>query len=210
MTPEDTRRLLSYAGSLDPWMGQTSPDEAAIMVIGWADLLTPVPFDVAQGAVKRHYSEPGARSIQPGDVLGAWHEHRRVEARESSYAVDATVPQTLAGVTPVARSMAAYLRECLEVAGAGGDVLTVPRPAAYRLSPSAEDRERACAFPKICACSHTECRGGFLDAEEHVTSTLGQRYPAVRFCPVCADGLLMAVEQGVARKPSAAGARRGR
>lgn len=164
MTPDEVSGLLRYAATLDRWLYQSSTEDGALMITGWSDMLGQVPLEVAREAARRHYAEPGARTLTPGDILGA---HRDAVREESARQGKST--------------------------------------------PTSEAWERRCSFHTICACSHTECWGGFLDEEVTVTNALGREYPAVKRCPVCVDGILMAEERGIARRPrpaARAGSRR--
>lgn len=202
MTPGEVADLLRYCSSLDGWLKQTSPEEGAVMVAGWGTILEHVPADVAMSCARRHYSVEGARTIQPGDILGAWRDQLRVATREQ----DEGERRELAAAefqeeVPVG-SGAAYVREMLHAMSEGKDPGTVKRPAGVPvLTADQEERSRRCVYYSICACTHTECRGGFLDEEVTVVNGLGRKYPAVKRCPNCNDALLMAEERGIARKP---------
>lgn len=163
MNLAEVRDLLSTASGYDRWLRSSDPEEAGLMLTGWAELLEPVPYGVALEALRRHYSLPDARTIQPGDLV----EAHRAAVREESVKRGQEVGRSEAWV-------------------------------------------RRCAFHTICACSHTECWGGFLDEETTVTNDLGREYPAVKRCPTCVDGIIMAEERGIARRPRPVAAGRGR
>lgn len=213
MSPTDVQDLLRFCGSVDPWLGKTTPEEGAVMVAGWTLMLEAIPGDVAMRAARAHYQHGEARTITPGDLLDAWAGERRREQQSTTDAIAAaSIQQALdAEVGPaIFGSGAQYLADMMAVVAQGGDPATVVRPAGVRvrmLSPSAEARERSCAFPDICVCTHLECRGGWLDTEETVVNGLGRHYPAARYCPQCLDGVKMAGEKGVARRPRKAQAR---
>jgi hypothetical protein len=216
----EVRTLLREAAGLDRWLGATDPESGQMMVAGWSAMLEPVPLDFARRAVRDHYAQPDARTLTPGELLHTWRQHRDRERRQSEAVARAaeqtavSVQQVLdAGEGPavVFGSGREYLADMMAVVAQGGDPSTVTRPAGVRvrvLSPEAEARERACRFPDICVCTHLECRDGWLDAETTRRSVLGQDCLQATRCPQCNDGLLMAVEKGVARKPRrTAGAR---
>jgi hypothetical protein len=198
----EVRDLLSYAASLDRWLRTSDPEAAELMLTGWAELLASVPYAVAREAVQRHYSVHQERTVTPGDLLDAWRESLRTDS--SAEALRA--PRTDGGP---ARNVGTYLRAVQDAVAAGQPVESVPVPPGEQLSDTADAWSRRCSFHTICACSHRKCRGGWLDEETTVTNGQGATYPAVRRCPVCVDGILMAEERGIARKPRrAAGARR--
>lgn len=202
MKPEEVADLLRYASTLDRWLRASDQESGQMMVAGWSNMLAAVPATAAQATVLAHYSQANARTLTPGDILSAWRDQ---ELRETRTVADkeARTPRTGGQLLGV------YLRRVLEVVRGGGRVEDVPVPSGSGLTPAAEAWARRCAYPTICACSHTECRAGWLDVETSVVNGLGDTYPAVRRCPVCADGLLMAEEKGIARKPSKySGARR--
>jgi hypothetical protein len=204
VTPEETAGVLRYAATLDPWLGQTSIEEGAVMVTGWTDMLTAVDPQVAMDAVRAHYAEAGVRSIQPGDVLAAWRRHLTAQAAERETAERTAVQAVHAAqvVRGFGGSLGTYLRECLDTVAGGGRVEDVALPEGRpRLDEHTDRWQRRCTFHTICACSHTEYRAGFLDAETTITDAHGREHPAVRRCVVCADGILMAQERGIARRP---------
>lgn len=214
MNTQEVAVLLRYAASLDRWLKETDQESAQVMVVGWTSILGDVPYPFAERVVRDHYATPDARSIVPGDVLTAWRADLGRQREREAAAHRASTQQALdAGPdTPgVFGSATGYLADMMAVVAEGGDPATVTRPAGVRvrtLSLEAEARERACRFPDICACTHLECRDGWLDGESTRRSVLGQDCEQVTRCPQCNDGLLMAVEKGVARKPRrTAGAR---
>lgn len=205
MNVAEVTDLLRYASTLDRWLRTTDPEAGQLMVAGWTDMLASVPYAVARETVLRHYSVHQERTIQPGDILDAYRESLRAQTAAEVLEQAAELREAEVGPRPL---MGAWMREVLAAIRAGEAPESVPFPAMLPpLSPSAEAWQRRCAFPSICACSHTECRGGWLDVEVEVSNTLGRSYPAVKRCPVCSDGILMAQERGIARRPRA-GARR--
>lgn len=210
MTPQETADLLRYCAGVDQWLKATSHDEAAVMVAGWADLLADVPGDFAARVARTHYRQPDARTLQPGDVTGAWEAHRRRQASQADQAARRAEPVPIGpdqDAIPVG-SGAQYVREMVAAIAAGRDPRQVPRPAGLRiLTAAAAARSRRCVFHDICACDHEKCRDGFLDEPTTITNVHGKEYEAVRRCGHCADALLMAEDRGRAKKPSRAGRR---
>lgn len=211
MTPAEVTDLLRYASSLDQWLRQTNPEEGAVMVVGWASILEPVDAAGAMAYVRRHYSEPGARTLTPGDVLGDWHDRRRASAAEETAAAELearTVPGTLMPMVAVSD----YLRDVMEAvrAGLSWDSVARPKGVGRGLTPHADELSRRCCYHTLCACDHKACRDGWLDEPGAVTNTLGRTYEAVQRCPHCLDALKMAEERGIAKKPrrTPVGARR--
>lgn len=209
MTPVEVSDLLRFCSSVDPWLKQTSPEEGAVMVAGWGLLLEHVPAEFAMREARAHYSQGEARTITPGDLLTAWQVRQRREQQAETDAAHArSIQQALdagEGLGEVVfGSGARYLADMMAAVERGEDPRTVPRPAGVRvrtLSPEAEARERACPWPDLCACTHLECRHGFLDEEETRVNGQGKVYPAVRRCPNCEDAVKMAEDRGLIRKP---------
>lgn len=210
MNRDEVRALLSAASSLDRWLKATDPETAQQMVEGWHHLLGEVPLDFAQGVVRRHYGTPDVRTMTPGDVLAAWDTQRR---REEQAAVDAEVKALAAPVSvqdgiPVAGA-GRYLHDLTAAIAEGRDPRSVQRPAGVRvLSPREDELSRRCRFHDLCACTHTECRDGWMDEETTVVGLNGRRYTAVQLCPPCRDAFLMAEERGRTKKPVGAAGRR--
>lgn len=208
MKPGEVGDLLRFCSSVDPWLKQTSPEEGAVMVAGWGVLLEAVPADVAMRTAREHYQRGEVRTITPGDLLDAWAVVRRRGQRDTDDAArrveaqhELVSPDDLA---PVFGSATQYLTDMMAAVARGEDPATVVRPAGVRvlsLSPDGEARERQCAFPSICVCTHLECRDGWLDEETVKVNGQGKSYPAAQRCPMCNDGILMAQEKGIARKP---------
>jgi hypothetical protein len=214
VNPNEVGDLLRFCSSVDPWLKQTSPEEGAVMVGGWGMLLEAVPADVAMRAARAHYSAGDARTITPGDLIDAWATVRRRDQQADTDEVQRRETAVAIGdveLAPVFGSGAQYLADMMAAVERGEDPATVTRPAGVRvrtLSPEGEARERACRFPDICACTHLECRDGWLDEPGVRTNNLGRSYEAAQKCPQCEDGVLMAIEKGIARKPRRATAAR--
>ena len=203
MTPQETTLLLSYCAGLDPWLKSFAPDEAAMTLAGWSDLLGAVPLEFAKATAKRHYSHPDARTLTPGEVLSLWNaERRRAQTLAERDERAATALELNAGTAEVQTVIPAggateYLEALAEAIAAGKDPRSVPRPAGVRvLSPVGDVASRRCRHHDICACTHTECRDGWLDVETTVVNGNGASYPAVERCPNCEDAGKMADELG--------------
>lgn len=215
MSPDETRTLLSGASVLDRWLNATDADMAQEMVSGWSRILEAVPLAFAQRTVRDHYAAPEARTIQPGDIAGAWRAQRRhdqdladAEARRTEAAT--VLEATTIGDVIALGGAGEYLRAMQAAIGRGEDPRTVARPAGVRVrtySPEAEARERRCTFWEVCICTHTECRDGWLDDDTTVVGANGRSYAAAQRCPRCEEGLQMAQERGIARKPRRAAGR---
>lgn len=215
MSPHETADLLRYAASLDRWLKETDPESAQMMVAGWSSMLGEVPLDWAQRAVRDHYAQPEARTIMPGDLLHGWLDAaRRDRQREQDAAHRVEVQKELSvgdAVPTVFGSATQYLTDMMAAVARGEDPSTVVRPAGVRvlnLSPEADARSRACRFPSICLCTHLECRDGWLDQDGVRVNSQGKSYPAAQRCPMCEEGMVMAQERGVARRPRRATAGR--
>lgn len=216
MNPQEVGDLLRFCSSLDPWLKATSPEEGAVMVAGWGLMLEAMPPDVAMKAAREHYQHGDSRTITPGDLLDAWAAVRRADQKSTGDEVQAkSIQQALdagEGIGSVVfGSGAQYLADMMAAVARGEEPESVVRPAGVRvlnLSPEAGARERQCAFPDVCVCTHTECRAGWLDEYTTRTNALGRTYPAAQRCPRCEEGLVMAQEKGIARKPRRAPAGR--
>lgn len=209
MSPAEVADLLRYCSALDPWLKQTSPEEGAVMVGGWATILAHVPADHAMRYAQVHYSQGNARTITPGDVLADYHDTVRAEQAAAEEAEVRELATVGAGDLLGGSGAAAYLRDLASAHAAGRDLSTVPRPATVRVLPvDADVRGRRCVYHALCACDHTRCRGGWSDDEAVVVNALGRSYPAVQRCLHCQDALIMAEERGVAKKPSRTAVRR--
>ena len=203
MNPNDTSNLLRYCGSVDRWLNAPSPDEAALMVAGWTDLLAHVPLDFALRTARTHYARPDARTIQPGDIVGAWQAHAaELAARAEEAEARALAAAGHDSVLVPTSGASTYLRDLATAHTAGRDLATVPRPAGVRvLTPEQDRRSRRCTYHALCACLHEKCRRGWLVEPVQVINDLGRPYEAVAPCPHCRDALLMAEERGIAKKP---------
>jgi hypothetical protein len=190
--------LLRYAATLDRWLKQSDPEAGQLMVAGWTDMLAAVPYAVAREAVQRHYSVHQERTIQPGDLLDAYRETLRAKTAEEVLQQTAELNAAAPGPR---QGMGLWMRDVLAAVRAGLPAESVPIPAGTSVTPAQDAWQRRCAFPNICACSHTECRAGWLDQPATVVNSLGRSYEAAKRCPVCTDGILMAQERGIARKP---------
>jgi hypothetical protein len=193
--------LLRYCSSLDPWLKQTSPEEATVMLAGWGTILGPVPADEAMRAARAHYSEPGARTITPGDVLDAW----RASRREAAQVAERAEVEQLALVGPpsvlTSKPAVSYLTALRNALDLGLDTKTVAAPEGLRFRSHASNvRARRCQWHELCACDHLECRDGWSDEVIITRDDAGRRHEAVRRCAHCWDALKMAEERGLLKK----------
>lgn len=203
MTPAHTEALLGLLVALDARL--KAPDErtASLRVSAWTALLREVPPDYAMHHAERAYQEVRDWPLQPAEILQAWRTDQ-AEARtraEQEYRDTHPLP-----VAPGA--FADWVQQAMAVAAAGGDVNSIPRPPVAPLSPERDAYERRCTFWQLCACPHTDCRDGVLDDETTVVGVSGMVYAAVKRCPWCWDAVVMADEQGLAKRPSRTGGRR--
>lgn len=205
MTDGHVEALLALLVSLDPRM--RAPDEATakIRVRAWSTLLAEVDPAYAVRYAEHAYQEVRDWPLQPAEILQAWRSEQ-VETAEHQ-------GDELFGDDGVRRwssslgwepAMIDYLRDVLAAAERGEDVLSVPRPqtTVKPLTAAQDAWQRRCAYHRICACDHTECRDGILDAEETIIGWNGHSYLTNRRCPHCNDALLMAIERGIAKRPS--------
>lgn len=215
MNTEETNLLLSYCAGLDQWLKATSPDEAAMMLAGWTDMLSDVPLEFGQRFARDHYSRADARTLTPGEMLSGWRSRlkretatrERDERRAAGAAVleASGVAEALQEAIPMAGA-SEYLERLQAALAAGHDPRSVKRPASVRvLSLEGDVASRRCRFHDVCVCTHTECRDGWLDAEQTITNSIGRKYDAVERCPICEEAQTMAEETGRARRPAAAG-----
>lgn len=212
MSPEEVGDLLRFCSSVDPWLKQTSPEEGAVMVAGWGLLLGEVPADAAARYARAHYQHGDARTLTPGDLLDAWTaERRRAHDQDDAQARAAEAVPIGDALAIAVGGAGEYLAAMQAAIARGENPHDVPRPAGVRVrtySPEAEARERRCVYWEVCVCTHTECRAGWLDDDTVVVGANGRSYPAAARCVRCEEGLLMAQEKGLARKPRrTAGAR---
>lgn len=237
MNLADAKIALAAVGVADYRLRNLPASDAEALAHMWVRHLPDVPLGWVLGHVERHYREPDPAELTSGRVLWAYREW---QAAEQAAADAVAERQETAGMLGIGDLMQrrpswfdAYREECetaagwLRVYGHRGaelqrelaharqrvDAVTVPA-AARPVDPGStrEQRVRRCAFHQLCACAHTECRDGWLDAEDALDSISGLMYPAVKRCPFCEDAVKMAVERGIAKAPStrAAGQQRRR
>lgn len=184
--PAHAAALLAYVTSVDERFAGTDEATAAARNRAWTTILSDVDPGFALQHARRYYSKAGQPRITPAEVRNAWQgAKRREDAR--------TRPQLPRSVAPP-EGLREYLRLAVAAVAAGRDPGEVPVPAGARLSREADQASRKCREWRTCACDHTKCRDGWLDAEETITNGLGLSYPAVTACPSCRDAALMAVE----------------
>jgi hypothetical protein len=184
--PAHSAALLAYVASVDDRFATTDEAVAAARVRAWQTILSDVDPGFALQHARRYYSKVGQPRLTPAEVRNAWVQaQRRQEQRER--------PPLAQGVQPAPR-VRDYLRAVVAAVAAGRDPGSITPPAGATLTPEADVASRRCANWRNCACDHTGCRDGWLDAEERVTNSLGKSYPAVTHCPHCRDAALMAAE----------------
>jgi hypothetical protein len=204
MTPQHVEALLALLVSLDPRLRAPDASTAELRVSAWSSLLAEVDPAYAVRFAELAYQEIRDWPLTPAEILQGWRSEQR-EAAEAP----ARDPFDDGGRRGLGRSgwspqVLDFLREALAAVARGEDPAAVPRPdVAVRPLTAAQDSwQRRCVFHRICACDHTTCRDGFLDAEETVVGWEDLLYPSVVRCPHCEDALKMAVEQGLAKKPA--------
>lgn len=207
MNREQVGVVLASAAAIDPRLAARDPETAELRHTGWWHILAEVPFPFAMDYLRRFYSEPRDFPMQPAEILQAWREELR-EQRTAARAPDTEPQPTLDGGS-VRPSMIAWLREAWAAGAEGRDPKSVPVPLGgpFNRTSDADRRSRQCIYPDLCACSHTECRDGWLDAETTRTTDVGVATPAVERCPHCKDALTMAEERGIAKRPRGVGRR---
>lgn len=209
MNREQVGVVLATAAAIDPRLAARDPETAELRVTGWWHILAEVPLPFALDYVRRFYSEPRDFPMQPAEVLQTWRERQREQRAAARTPQDAEEQLTLDG--GAARpSMIAWLREAWVATSEGRSPSSVqiPMGGPFNRTSDAERRIRQCTYPDICACSHTECRDGWLDAETTRTTDVGASTVAVQRCPHCKDALLMAEERGIAKRPKGVGRQR--
>lgn len=71
MTPREVNLLLAKAAALDPRIGSLIRDGGAVAVAQeWHAVIGVLSYSAALAAAREHYSQPGARMLLPGDLLG--------------------------------------------------------------------------------------------------------------------------------------------
>jgi hypothetical protein len=205
MTRDHVTVLLALLVSLDSRLVARDERTAEIRVNAWTSLLGEVDPGFAVRYAETAYQEIRDYALTPAEILVAWREDQATTAESSGSALfDAgRYLEQQHGWDPV---MVDYLRDVLEAVKAGDDPESVPRPATSRrpLTPEQDAWQRRCRYHRICACDHRVCRDGFLDAEETIIGLNAASYPVVRRCTWCADALTMAIERGIAKRPSTA------
>lgn len=198
MTVDHVKVLLGTLSALDPRLVAPNPGDAARKVSAWAALLQEVEPGYAMQFAKQAYSEPRDWPLTPAEILQSWRANEELRHQRADHQARQDGPR--GGGDP---RMTAYLRACLVALRKGEPVESVPRPmTASALTPEQEERSRRCAFYKICACPHTDCRAGVSDTYGVVRSVLGGDYPMARWCSHCQDARIMAMETGVAKRPA--------
>lgn len=233
MNLDEANIALAAVAVADYRLRNLPSDDAEALAHMWVRHLPDVPLEWVLGHVERHYRDADPVELTSGRVLVAY---RQWQAAEQAAADMVAERQELAGMLGIGELLKrrptwfdAYRGACdeaadwdavyahrgadlqREVAHARQRVAAVPIPSAARpVDPESprEQRARRCVFHQLCACPHTDCRDGWLDEEGTVEAANGLMYPASRRCPFCNDAVLMAVERGVAKKPSHTARRR--
>jgi hypothetical protein len=235
MNLSDAKIALAAVGVADYRLRNLPPSDAEALAHMWVRHLPDVPLGWVLGHVERHYREPDPVELTSGRVLWAYREWQAAEQAAEDAVAERQESAGMLGLGDLMQRRPSwfdtYRARCDEAADwaeayahTGGElqrhlaharqaVTAVPVPEAARpVDPGStrEQRIRRCTFHQLCACAHTGCRDGWLDAEEALDSISGLMYPAVKRCPFCDDALKMAVERGIAKAPStrAAGQRR--
>jgi hypothetical protein len=202
MTAQHVEALLALLVSLDPRLRAPDPGTAEIRVSAWTSLLAEVPPTFAVRFAERAYQEVRDWPLVPAEILTAWREEQRETAQAQGEALfgDDRYRQRRSGWSA---EVVDYCLAVMAAVQAGLPAESVERPVLpeRHLTPAQEAWQRRCTFHTICACDHTRCRDGWLDVEE-TTEALFGTYPVVVRCPHCEDATRMAVEQGLAKKPS--------
>lgn len=207
-TAQHAAGLLATLSALDGRLKANDEATATIRVNAWAALLGEVDPGYAMKYAQRAYQQVRDWPLQPAEILQEWR--REQAAAQQGDDRSERLEQGELGVTRPAGAMRDYLRAVFAALQAGQPFDSVPRPVGVgSFSPARDARERRCVFHRLCACDHTKCREGYLDAE-HTLVIEGQSYPAVEACPFCHDALLMADEQGLAMRPTTRGGGRRR
>lgn len=204
MTENHTRTLLAVLVSLDPRLKAPDETTAAIRCRAWTSLLAEVDPVFAAKFVEHAYQQVRDWPLQPAEILQAWRTEA-AEAREEATQEQRVIDRSDRRATIAVGQQ--YLRDCWAAVLAGQE--PPPRPPDLNtLTPEQDARQRRCTYYDLCACDHTRCRNGYLDAEAVVIGVHGVEYPGVQRCSFCRDALLMAEEQGRAVSPGRHGGRR--
>lgn len=202
MTFQHTEALLALLVSLDPRLRATDASTAALRTNAWTSLLGEVDPAYAVKYAELAYQEVRDFPLTPAEILVAWRTEARETAQQAGEALFAgdTYQQVSHGWPA---EMADWVRNVVTTIRHGGDGSEVPRPQnrQRQLTVAQDAWRRRCAFHRICACDHTVCRDGWLDEVTEEPGPFGD-YEKVTRCPHCADALAMAVEQGIAKRPS--------
>ena len=204
MSRSEVALVATSAAAIDPRLATRDEASADLRNSAWFQIIGEVPIGFALDHVRAAYSEVRDWPLQPAEILQAWRQQQSAaRAAEAPYVGPyEREPETLDGgaANP---SVATWLREVREALADGKTIDSVPKPfgGPVQWTEQAIRRQRQCPYPDLCACSHTECRAGWLDVEGTVVNGLGKTYTTVQRCPHCNDALLMAIDRGIARKP---------
>jgi hypothetical protein len=207
MTEAHIEALLALLVSLDPRLRAPDAGTAELRVRAWTSLLGEVSPAFAVKYSELAYQEVRDWPLAPAEILMAWREVQQAAAVEQGEALFAG-DRTRVRQSGWAPEIVDWCLAVIDATRRGEDPESVPRPQLPEryLTPAQEAWQRRCTFHTLCACDHTVCRDGFLDVETSSEGLFGT-YPAVQRCPFCADATAMAVERGLAKKPSRGGRR---
>lgn len=194
--------LLALLVSLDGRLRAPDAATAEIRAKAWTSLLGEVDPAFAVRYVEHAYQELRDVVMSPAEILTAWREDQREKAEavgETLYDTAERWVDSRVGWEPV---MVDYMRDVLAAYQRGEPVESVPTPKSTRppLNAQQDAWERRCAFHRICACDHLQCRDGWLDAPVFQRGPFGM-YEKVERCSHCGDATAMAIEQGIAKSP---------
>jgi hypothetical protein len=206
--PWDTRtalELLALINTLDPRFRLGADDDTRARAEVYAKVLTTGGVEPrwAGGFVTRYYTVEREWPLQIGAIVQAWKGEQRVQEARERDPMEALREHRNA--PPWFRQ---YALDCQAAADATGstDPLTrrqaieaVPRPP-VRDTGLAGTRARDCGVEQ-CPCSHTRCRGGWLDEQTEVESH-GIIYTLAVRCRACTDAVLMREERAENRRAS--------
>lgn len=197
MTPDQVTGLLVVLTSLDTRFTAPDAETAAVRARVWWKIMGEVDPAYAMRYVERAYSEARNYALQAADILASW----RADVAAAHSAEDAERDRA-EGLWQSTSDRQAETLDALRAIAAGATVDQVVPETGRRLTESAETWIRRCTYHRICACSHRTCWDGWEDEDVVTTDDLGREHRAVRRCVACADAVLMATEQGIAKKPS--------
>lgn len=195
-TPADGLALLMLLTALDNRHQTGDEMSTRGKAETWARVLGDADPEWVRRFVERAYSDPRPYPLSVGDIRRGWDNHKRVQVAKDT-TPDVSLPGLPRGVWAKRPPwFDQYRRDCDAVRAQGGDPAGVPLP--FTPMRFDDSRERRCVNWETCACTHTECRRGFLDEE----TPEGR----VRRCHLCVEAAEMKQELAPPRRRT--GARR--